>query len=1354
MPERRRPTGPERSGGADYGVAPRESTAPVNEPPRQFRPLIPRYPIYRLLRVAAVTLGVAFIAAVVAVGWAFETGRAVEVVRKDIVNQLEARCGVRAEFAELKVAPLERELSLTELSLTNLDGEPLLAVEEAIVSVQVFPLFYGRYQLERVALLAPSATLRFRDGRIVNLPRCVQPPEGSTESRSALPIALGVSELTIERGAVDLVYPGDLRIGLDDVGVAIEREATGGTGVAIGVDDVEVTWPEHALTVQRFRLLGRLEGLLTQPRALVVDRLEVLAAERARIEGRGSLDLIGPVFDIRMQVDLPIDLVPRFVDGAPGASGRVGLDVHLTGTPLSPRARGELALTELRVGNYGPFGQARLVFVVDRAGLDVTDIDVQHAGGRVEGTARLGFEKGLPFEAAVVTDNLSLAQLLHSLNVPSPWVDLRADGPAEVRGTLAPVELIGPFDFRVEDLVVFDRGFDAPEVQGPLDEVPREFLLLRTAPCRARGTWHFEPQNLHFVDSEVLADGSSGDVWARIGFKPELGHDIGARFAPLDFRDLGPIANVAFEGDGSFDAEMHIPIGAKPKGDAQLDFAGFTIADIPFGYVASSLRFRDGNVLELPDVRGQLGASKYQGRARVEIAPGVPSEFELELSDGQLEDLLIPFGVVASDWGEASGRARGEARLEGPIQGLSGPIELAARDVEIYGERFARVEAGIEMVDGAIRVDRFRAEKGGGKLTGLGRFEPRTRRLTAHAWTLGLELADLDAIAGRYPMVSGELDLDLRLEGPIDAATGRYTVDLREVKTGQIVLGSGLVQGPIDGPRVGVSANLFAGRAQLDGTLSFRRDLPYSAQFELTELPILSIVSELTDSPVQGSLTTKGELEGSLSDVRATNGRIEASLVHLEGFGLVLDAPRPVQLQIEKGAVSTDRLDLVGPGARLFASGRAGWREADLDLTGRLELSLLETFVPQIERGSGDLRFDAHVFGRWSDLDVVGTAVLRQGFARWSWIEEPITELDADLRFSQRRIIVESGRGRWASGRIEVEGRTSVDSGGFSNLDLGIRVDRAAPTFLLPAADVSGRLVGDLRLAGSGEQFRLTGALQASNPRIEPKIDLRSLVDYRAPPSTYDPRAEMFEFDVRVEAGDTVRVKSDAVDLELDGAVRLTGTNQRPGLLGNASVVSGGRVTFLGRSYSFRTGTVEFRDRYEFAPQYDLTLAAEACSSRIRINITGTLDEFETVYSSTPEMDPRDVVSCLLRGIRIRELDDERAIGAFAGNTLLKLSGVDQEVKKVVPIDQIDVTSEFSSQAREYQPYVLLAKELSFLSTSARLEYQSSLLQTTDQRAALRLRLTPRLNLTFGWASSLDVPLGDWGLDLKHRWEW
>jgi translocation and assembly module TamB len=139
-------------------------------------------------------------------------------------------------------------------------------------------------------------------------------------------------------------------------------------------------------------------------------------------------------------------------------------------------------------------------------------------------------------------------------------------------------------------------------------------------------------------------------------------------------------------------------------------------------------------------------------------------------------------------------------------------------------------------------------------------------------------------------------------------------------------------------------------------------------------------------------------------------------------------------------------------------------------------------------------------------------------------------------------------------------------------------------------------------------------------------------------------------------------------------------------------------------------------------------------------------------------MEETNVVSCLLRGIRIRDLENIRgdsrgnAAASFAGEALWRLSGVDQQVRRVLPVDQIEVTSEYSARERVYEPRILVAKELG--EGRLRLEYSSSLLRNDTQRAAVRYRVTPRLTLQYGWMSSEDVTIGDHGVDLRYRWEW
>lgn len=251
---------------------------------------------------------------------------------------------------------------------------------------------------------------------------------------------------------------------------------------------------------------------------------------------------------------------------------------------------------------------------------------------------------------------------------------------------------------------------------------------------------------------------------------------------------------------------------------------------------------------------------------------------------------------------------------------------------------------------------------------------------------------------------------------------------------------------------------------------------------------------------------------------------------------------------------------------------------------------------------------------------------------------------------------------------------------------------------------------------------------------------------------SYLPSSEILSFGLDLRLIHGVVVKNENIDLKLKGDLQFTGTNERPGLLGSLSLEPGGRLNFVGREYQSLGGLVQFTERTRFDTQYDVSFQTSACDALIQVDLKGGMQDVSTRYSSSPDMPQEDISSCIVRGIRRRDLDQDLA--SFAGSAFLKLSGVDRQVKRVIPIDQIDVTTEFSTRTRSYEPRVLIAKEIRLLRTPVRLEYSTSLVSDDEQRTALRLRLSPELSLRLGWASTEDVPLGDWGIDLQRRWVW
>lgn len=1316
---------------------------------REFQPLIRRRRLTRWLKRLAVVTTLLLAAAAAILVWAFRTGRAAEFVRKEILTELKDRCAVDAEFTDLKLDPLARDVTLTDLVIRDEDGRRRMAVTSAQVAVALWPMLYGRFQLERVALLAPEANIRVRNGEIVDLPACVTP---AAEAQGT-PTNFGVTELVVERGRFALEVDDMVSAQLDDIGVVLTARRGGGTEIAIGVDDTNVIVKGRPVTMERFRLTGRLEGLLSRPRAIFVDSLDV-AVGAIRVGGQAHVDLLGPVYDAKLTVAAPLQVINEYVESAPALSGAAELDVSFAGASMWPRASGQLVVTKGRVDEFKLGDRARIGFSVDQEGVQLRPAEVELADGRVVVEGRLAFNDPLSVYLDARIRRVALARILDAVGVRHVLADFMGTGRATLRGKLKPFELSGPLDIKVRDVLVGDRAWDDPRRIGKAAaELEPGQRMLWIPQGRVAGQWRFDEDGLAFQQMQITTGTTAGEANAYLPFAKEGRMSVTGEFPTFDFEDVGPIAEVPFAGRGKMTASLGGPYD-KVQGTGRLQLAGTSIGSTAIGNVEARVRWYDDRRLDFTAATAVLGESRFSGRVGVLIDGDVPLDISGRISPGRIEDMFTPFGTNPAEWGAASGVMDATVDVQGPVDRLTGPVEVRLGAGAIYGERWQRGRAVVRFEAGKIVIDGLELAKYGGRVLATGAFDPSRGGLRLVARTRGAKVQSIDLIRGSQERLTGDLVARAQIDGSVHGLTGTVSVGLSDVRAGPLDLGRGRIYGRLHGATLSLTAEALEGSAALEGDLMLKPGLPYSAQINLKNVDVPAIVSGLKGNREwRGNVTMQAGLSGRLNDWGESSGRLKVQEARLETPRFTLGTTAVAQLKLDRGVLESDRVLVGGPRSQLSVRGRLGTEVVDLRVGGKVDLAVAELIGSSIEKAGGELKIDASVGGTPEVLNLVGAGRIEGGMLKWRGLEDRITAFAADLTFSQSSVLIDRSTGRFAGGRLGMTGSILLERFFPKNVALRVALQQAQPRFQTRTVDLTGVLSGQLTVNGAFERMLVRGELNVDRGRAEPKIEWTSLVGTRGLAAVYDPSNEIIDFDILVRGGEQgFRIKNRDADINLNGEFRLTGTNERMGMLGTLPVSQGGRVVFLGREYIFQAGTLNLTERYRFAPRYDLRMTSESCDAAITIVLVGTLDTFEMTYRSNPEMDQRDIVSCLIRGVRISELDQDLA--SFAGSALLKLSGVDQEVKKVLLIDQIEVTTEYSSVARAYEPRVLVAKNLSVLDRPARLEFSTSLLRTNDQRAAVRVRLTPQLNLQLGWTSSEDVPFGDWGLDLKQRWEW
>ncbi len=1302
----------------------------------------------------AVTAAIFFFVAVGLLWWALRTGRAVEYVRTEIVDQARIACGVTLGFDTLKLDPFPPVVHLSGVVVDDIASHTRFAsVDEAIVELEVLPTLYGRIQIDRAALLAPAAALVVRGSTIANLPRCLAPEAGPGKTK--LPIVLGVRELRIERAQLDVLIPGTAEINVSEIDIALTPGAGGGAELALAVEGSTITLPGAIIPVPSIRMLAHVAGALTNPRALSIERLDIDALS-GRAHVSGSVDLLGPVYEAQVALDFPLDALPPIIPSLPSMGGRLTVEGGFAGTRVEPRGLAKIVLEGGHVDNITVADRVEVDLRATRSTIDVAALEVKlgegHARGR--GTVQLVPEPRLSMDIDV--QKLPFAKLLHCLDIKSAWIDWLADGQISASGTLDPLALGGDVSVDLSRFRVWDRGWDRPEIRTHGDQ----HLLLALGPTQVEGTWTADPLGFWIKDARITRGTITGTATARVNVDDLDGLYVDGKFDPFDFEAMGPIAGVQMYGKGPVQATIRAP-GGDIGGEGDLQLAGVVVADVPLGDAKSHVRW-SGTSVYLDGLDATLARTHYVADAVLDFEPSFVLTARGKVDDGRVEDVLIPFHWVPDEWGNPSGAMTAAFDLKGPLQQMDGTIAAQMKELVVFGEKLDRGTLDIHMEKGVLHFDTIDLVKQGATITGQGRVDPATDAVRMDLVSAGLTLQKLDVMSSSTRKIDAPLGLELHLGGTLTKLDGTLVATFGEGTAGGLPIGGGRLDGRFHDRAIDVSGALMGGALRLhSSTTQLAKGLAYSADLQLVDYDAPRLYSALaeTESPWTGLVGGTAQLSGSLTDWAESSGAIQVDEARFDP--LTLELVGSTKMTLAAGVLATKRVVVQGPSTRLTGSGQLG-RISDLRIQGRVDLSMVPQFFPQVEQAGGVLTLDAVMRGQGGELDLLGTGRVDRGLLEWRGVPGRLTNASGQLAFSRSTVLIERAEGRYAEGIVTATGEVTLDRMIPTAIRLEMGVANVRPRLVYAKFDLTGTLSGPLVMEGPFDRLGVRGHLQATRAVLRPKLDWRGIIadpTRRLAPQVYDPEKEVMTFDVAValSADDPLRVRNDTAEVEMYGDVSLTGTNQRIGMLG-AMTLGRGRVGFIGREYTIESGTMELRDRYVFAPRYDLQLGARACDAQITLNLVGTLDEVSTSYSSKPEMEDSNIISCLVRGVRVRDLENIRgdnrgsAAASMAGEALWRLSGVDQEVRKVLPVDQIEVTTEYSARDRVYEPRILVAKELG--EGRFRLEYSSSLVKNDEQRAALRYRITPELTLQYTWASSEDITVGDHGVDLKYRWEW
>lgn len=1295
-------------------------------------------PRERFLKRAAAVLALCAVGVVLLLRTDRAGAYACEVLRE----RLPAALGLDVSIGRCELDPLMLSVGVHQVVLSDATRGTRVAAERASVSLR--GLFVGGVALQDVLLVRPEVELV-----LAPLPTA---DGGTTTCPLDALKRVRVASLKVEEARVRL-RSGDRELRLEGVNVQAglgRREAE----LSVDARSGSATLDGRVLRLGRLAVDGQVD-LAAQ--LLTVQRSEV-NLEGINVAITGELASVcdpSPQVTASGQLFVPMDALGRLGVPVPEPGGQLWARLAMSGRLDSVTARAEVQASQVTLGPFTPGDfSARVVWADHRLLLE--DFATRSGDGDIHVSGEMQLGEGYPVKAKVDIREASFARVLARASVPGSWVEFPATVKGTLSGHLAPSpELGGDIEFHTGNFSLTSRPWDQPSTPG------RTILAF----TQSAGTFHFafDNEGAHFEDARVRV-GPAGRtvVNGDVHLNPfDMAHFVSltAHSEAIDLSDFGAIAELPWAGVGAISGTVHSGRGHVSV-DAQTTMRDFKLDGYSLGVVQGPLRY-EGDTLSFPSIVAQKGQTQYFGDVALDFLPGgLHTRATIQLPDGRVEDLvdlladLSPTLQNLQD-GALTGRVSALAAVDSPVSELGGVFALQVHDVEYLDRRLGAADVVVRFDRGeALVLEPCEFHGPLGRFGAQGRWNfsgPLAYELSFDEGSLS-ELIDPKGV-DQTP-VAGVFTSRAKVSGDTDTVLVDGWLTSPEVRWSGAALGPSKLEARLVGRDFTVFGTVFPG---LQGTVSLRakHDWPYQANFavELDDLaPFLPASAHGITAKTKGTVVASGPMRqwrqstavAKLDSLSLARGEVTAANV------------APVELAYVGGGYEVRSLSMKGATTEFAAEGRWGPTTVDLRSRGSVDLRLLSSFLPSVERTQGRLDFVAAFSGLEKAPALAGSAEAHDVRFGVKGQDFQVKSLTGRADFSESRVMIQDVQGFLNDGRVRLRGDVRLDRLALKSAEVQLDLEDVT-TQVIPdvPATFSGALLATTRNAS---QWQLQGGLELQKLRYTLPLQLDSLIARaRTGLPTDEKPEEWLRLDVDLTAGNDVRIENNLARMRLGGKLRLTGTNVKPVLTGVIEAGEGAQAFFRGNTFTMTRGLVQFNG--QSSPTFDLSAQAQVREYLVSVKAFGRLDDpNKPSLSSEPPLPDTDLLSLLTLGVTSRErLSRESGVGV-AAEALLSASGLDQQVQRFLSQSvglkdqQVRLTTSFNEATGTAEPSVTW--ESTVLSDNLKVGVTQPV-TGRGTKAQAEYRFNQRVSARAQWDNqNQNTSVGNPGLDLRFRFEW
>ena len=1244
--------------------------------------------------------------------------------------QLSKQTGGEVRFGGCSVHLLQRKASLRGLVIDTGEGGFFLEVEA--LDIKIGGLRWRGLELQEVVIQKPTVHLRMGE---VPFSAVVEPRGCWLEYLKHWV----VQKVEVVEGGVELEFPG-AKAQLK--GFSLQWSQKGGQGwFRTGIEDGQFQFQGGQEEIGRMRLEAELD--------VGEERLRLRSGEFSlgqmiwRSSGEvEDLCAAQPYIGVVSQVYVPANMLGRWL-GFSEAEGHFRARISLNGRSRQLTARAELDAVGLVLEGMQPGDfRAKLAYAGKTLLVEELRIPIGEGGAQLQGEMEM--EGSWPLRFTVATQNVSLAQILERVTVPGSWVDFEASLKGKFVGQIFPkLGIWGDVEASTGPFILASRSFRAPKEEGVnILQFQQSRMKFRFGILEDR----VEFRNIHVEAGQRWLSQAEGVVI--LFFKEGGGISVEAEATKLQLLDFGHIAQIPWMGSGSGRVSVlgQFREGVEVQGAAR--FNDFVFGNYALGTVHSSIFAKEG-VLSFPGIVGQKRRTAFFGRVDLHFEGGAPKLVAFaQIPSGHVEDVLevlLPLHPAFETLqGKLRGKASGSLAFSSPAETFTGAIQLDVEEVELMQLPLGKGAIELSLAAGkTLRISPTLLTSEFGRLRAFGSWDFDGSMDFSADYETQVFGKWLGAV---FPQaLSGPLTLKARVLGDATVPDVRFVIRSAQLFWQDRSLGPVRVEGRVLGRELTLLGSPVAG-VHFSAGMMLKEPYAYHLSAAIEQAGISFGLPMLVSTKAR--LKARGELNN--PKVLTADADIELLRFSREGFSVSNKAPAQLSYADERFKLSF--LQMQGPNTTLLAQGILGLRDSNFSIYGTVDLRLLETLLPGIEDGAGEVGITAVVGGGLRNPSIAGVAELHQAQATLKAWPLSLERVNAQIEFSNQRVWIHDVQAQANGGQVQAQGALSWNSSGLGDIALGGQFQKVNLE-VLPG--VPGVFSGNLQLEGSQHSLTLAGQIEAEKLRYETPLALEDLLLQVGNRSHEDtkPAEEWLKYDIMLKAGD-VHIDNNLARVRLLGQARLLGSNVQPDLYGTIETAPGGEAYFRGNTFGIQRGLLQFSGKtnsLQFAAQSQIQ------EYLIFVKASGDLSHPKVVLSSEPSLTEADILSVLTIGTT----SDEQLASASAGVSLaaqffFSVSGLERRFQNLFSGSSLLLSPQmqFATTVNEItgltEPSVRLESKL--LSERFRIGVVQPLFTGRGTKAQLEWRINDRVSLRAQWDNWNQA--NNPGFDLKFRFEW